>query len=237
MIMTKFIQTILIVFIFAFSVNGQVSKKTFKLYDKKRIKYSCYLPDDYKKQDTFPLVIALHWGWGQGAKAPDFYSYSFLNDFALPVFKEFNPIIIAPDCPADSWINELSVNSILELRDFCIKKYKVDTSKIIIAGFSLGAIGTWYMSAFHPDKFTYAIAIAGYPQQNWVEKIEMNNLYVINSSDDEVIPIEKVDSAIKFLESKNIKVYYKKLYGISHYNTGLFIIPTNAMISNIFKEK
>jgi len=62
-------------------------------------------------------------------------------------------------------------------------------------------------------------------------------LCVINSSDDEVIPIEKVDSAIKFLESKNIKVYYKKLYGISHYSTGLFIIPTNAIITNIFEEK
>lgn len=72
MIITKFIQTILIVFIFAFSVNGQISKKTLKLDDKKRIKYSCYLPEDYKKQDTFPLVIALHWGWDREPRLPTF---------------------------------------------------------------------------------------------------------------------------------------------------------------------
>lgn len=223
------------ILIFSIIVNlsfGQVQQKEFKTRDKSKLKYSCYLPEGYKKKDSIPLIIALHWGWRQ-KKLPDYFSYPFLQDFILPIFKSQDAIIVAPDCSGNSWLEEKSVNNIIELRNYCINKYNIDTHKVLITGFSAGAIGTWYIAAFYSEYFNCAMPIAGYAQKEWVENINEIPLVIINSIDDKVIPFEQVINGVNLLEENGNSYYFKKLKGIDHYGTNLYIIQAKKCLGHI----
>ncbi|MDA3953163.1 MAG: alpha/beta hydrolase-fold protein [Bacteroidales bacterium] len=201
--------------------------------DKSKLKYSCYLPDNYEMKDSLPLIIALHWGWGQD-NIPKYFSKIFMEEFILPIFKDQKSIIVAPDCPGNSWIENISTNSVLELRNYCIDEYNIDTSKILITGFSLGGIGTWYYAAHYSNLYSYAMPIAGYPKEEWLDHINNIHLSIINSIDDVVIPFEQANTAAEYLIKKGLDVNYKKLYGVSHYNTKLFINPAKSFLPDIF---
>ena len=223
------------ILIFSIIVNlsfGQVQKKTLKTSDKSKQKYSCYLPEGYKKKDSIPLIIALHWGWKQ-EKLPDYYSSPFLRDFILPIFKSQDAIIVAPDCSGNSWIEKKSVLNIIELRDYCINKYNIDSNKVLVTGFSAGAIATWYLAAYYSDFFNCAMPIAGYPKKEWIENINEIPLIIVNSIDDKVIPFERVINTVDYLEKNGKNYYFKKLKGIGHYDNSLYIIQTKYCLPYI----
>ncbi len=218
----------IISFIFWFTIpsisHSQIKQKKLKMKDQSIVNYSACFPEKYKKADSLTLVIALHWGWGKG-ELPENFSENFLSNFVSPIYKNDKTIIIAPDCPGKSWIDDKSIASVLELRDYCIGKYNIDTNKIIITGFSLGGIGTWYLATHYSDLFNYAIPVAGYPEKDWLEQLGEIRILVVNSVNDEIIPFEKVKTAVEYLKSKNFDIRLKELYGIGHYDIGLFIKP------------
>lgn len=218
----------LYLFIIQFSYS-QIRQNTYKLTDKTRVTYSGYYPENFKQVDSLSLVIALHWGWGQ-RELPDNFSQEFMENFVIPIYKNQNRIIIAPNCPGKSWIDDKSIASVLELRDYCIEKYNVDTNKIIITGFSQGGIGTWYLATHYSNFFTCAIPIAGYPEMDWLEKPGKINLLVVNSVDDELIPFEKVNSAVEYIKRTDQDVRLKKLFGVGHYNINQFIGPVKDFL-------
>lgn len=211
--------------------SSQVKQKSFKMDDKSRIKYSIYLPPKHKKADSLTLVIALHWGWRK-EKLPDNFSDIFMDGFALPVFENNKTIIIAPNCPGKSWTENISVSTVLALREFCIEKYNIDTRSIVITGFSLGGIGTWYIATHHSELFNYAIPVAGYPEKDWLDQTEQIRILVVNSIADEIIPFEKTNTAVEYLRSKNTDICMKKLYGIGHYDIDFFIKPVRTIFLN-----
>jgi len=211
--------------------NSQVKQKSFKMDDKSRIKYSIYLPQKHKKADSLTLVIALHWGWGK-EKLPDNFSEKFMDSFALPVFENNKTIIIAPNCPEKSWIENKSVSTVLALRKYCIEKYNIDTSSIVITGFSLGGIGTWYLATHYSNLFNYAIPVAGYPEKGWLDQTGQIRILAVNSIDDEIIPFEKINTAVEYLKSKNTDISMKKLHGIGHYTIDFFIKPVRTIFLN-----
>jgi predicted peptidase len=211
------------------SSSAQIAQKSFKMQDKSRVRCSSYKSKDCKKTDTLVLVIALHWGWGQ-KELPDYYSKDFLEGFVVPVFSNHKAIIIAPDCPGNSWTEEQSINVVLELRNYYIQKYNIDTNKIVITGFSLGGIGTWYLAMNYSSQFNYAIPIAGYPKKEWLENYKGDiKIIALNSFNDEVIPIEKVETAINYLKVYEKSVQVKTIYGVSHYNITKFIKPVREL--------
>lgn len=229
------VRFIIVSFIIWFTIPSisysQIKQKSLKMKDKSIVSYSACFPEKYKKADSLTLVIALHWGWGKG-ELPENFSENFLNSFINPIYKNDKTIIIAPDCPGKSWVDDVSVASVLSLREDCIEKYNIDTNNIIITGFSLGGIGTWYLATHYSNLFNYAVPIAGYPEKEWVEQLGDIRLLVVNSVNDEIIPFKKVKTAVEYLKNKNIDIRLRDLYGIGHYDTGLFIKPVKE---NLYK--
>ena len=200
------------------SSSAQIAQRTFKIHDKSLIKYSAYKSDDCEKTDKLVLVIALHWGWGQ-SKLPEYYSKNFLEGFIVPIFSNHNAIIIAPDCTGNSWTEDKSINAILELRNHYVKKYNIEVNSVIITGFSLGGIGTWFYALNYPHLFNYAMPIAGYPKKEWLEDFKGGiEIRALNSFDDEVIPIDKVNYAVEFLKEYKETIRLKIIYGIRRRN-------------------
>ena len=110
--------------------------------DKFSIGYKLFLPDEYGKieNELYPIIIFLH---GVKKRGNDL---SLLDDYGLLRIteqkKDFSYIVLAPQCPEDSYWpnNRLAVMKLLE--EF-LRNYQVDHDRIYLTGFSMGGYGVW----------------------------------------------------------------------------------------------
>src|SRR5690348_14723690 len=122
------------------------------------LKYLLYLPQDYAKQDNWPLMIFLH---GYGERGNDL---ELVKKHGLPkniqAGENFPFIIASPQCPdTTAWPEQ--VDELKGLIDSLIAEYKVDTSRVYLTGLSMGGYGTWFLASRYPEKFAAIAPICG----------------------------------------------------------------------------
>jgi len=99
--------------------------------------YLLYLPTDYGKQESWPLVLFLH---GAGERGDDLELVKKHGPPKLPAEgKDFPFIVVSPQCPKDRWWEPLEL---LALLDDIESKYKVDADRMYVTGLSMGGFGS-----------------------------------------------------------------------------------------------
>ena len=81
-----------------------------------------------------------------------------------------------------------------------MNKYSVYSRRVVVAGFSMGGRGTWYMASRHTDLFSAAIVMAGAPGNLQIDRLATRPTYVIHSRDDEVVEFEPTEKTVKELQ-------------------------------------
>lgn len=190
-----------------------------------------------------PLVIALHYGW-QGA-LPERHARDFLRVFAEPAFGALGAIIVAPQCPGTSWRQEPAERAVLALREHLLATLPVDAARVLLTGFSLGGMGTWFLAAHHPVDFPLAVPVAAVPVAQrgsadrsgltefldaagrgeppvWHDGLVQSRFYAVNSRADELIPFEPVDAGVRALQRRGADIELLALDGVGHYESMRF---------------
>ena len=215
-----------LIFITGFQQPSMVLKESkLKLDDGTELLYTTLYPSRIKKNQKVPLVVALHWGWDRSKPLPAWFGKDFLTRIIQPAFEEISPVIIAPDCPSDTWDNPTSEKAVLLLMDAIMKKYPVDSSRIFITGYSLGGIGTWYISSRHQDLFSLAIPMASSCHEEWLRDWKDLPVFIIQGTADESFPFADIEIKANELIKKNPGTKLIRIDNASHYDTGKFIIP------------
>ena len=190
-------------------------------------RYTIAVPVGYTGNQPIPLVLALHFG---GEVTP-FYGRTFLEELIEPALRELGAIIIAPDCPTNSWTDPQSEKAVLELLAYVEKNYAVDVRRRLITGYSMGGAGTWYLAARNPDRFSAAVIMAGWPPQA-IEDIEWKiPLVIIHSRQDEIVPLQSTEYFTNSLQEKGAAVKLVVLDGITHYEMFRFVEPLRTTVS------
>lgn len=177
------------------------------------LRYAISIPKGYEPDRPRPLVLALHYG---GEVTP-YYGKGFLVQLVEPGVKSLGAILVAPDCPSRSWTDPTSESEVMALIEHILANYSVDRKRILVTGFSLGGRGTWHMASRHPDVFSAAIPMAGWPSDDMVEKIGDMPICIVHSVDDEVVDMEPTKEAVKNLEARDALVKLITVRGITHY--------------------
>ena len=119
---------------------------------------------------------------------------------------------MAPVCLAsDGWANTRCETAILSMLDSVITRFSVDTSKILVTGYSMGGTGTWYFAVKHPEIFKAAIPVSGYPPTNVLPLNSIIPTYIIHSTDDEIVPINNLRAVVINLKDAGCTVEFKIL--------------------------
>jgi antitoxin component YwqK of YwqJK toxin-antitoxin module len=169
-------------------------------------RYITYTPKDYNTDTSkkWPLIIFLHGGSRRGSDLKKLYADGIPDQIYRG--REFSFIIIAPQCPehirwsTDNWFESLykEVNG----------KYRIDTNRVYLTGFSLGGSGTWYIAAKYSDKFAAIAPMSGFTSHmDFIDK-NINKLidmpiWAFHGKIDDVVPFEETERIIKKLEGKN----------------------------------
>lgn len=185
-----------------------------------------------------PVILALHFGF-RGERPSPGYGRNFLDLLVAPAFEDFGAILVAPDAPERSWTHPRSEKALLALIEHLEAHHPVDTDRIVLVGFSLGAIGTWHFTAQHPDLVSAAIVLAGLPaltpaepradrvenlrtfldDPSWPPGLVETPFLVIHSRRDELFPVDLTSRVVKGLKKAGGTVDFVKVQGLGHYNT------------------
>ncbi len=200
--------------------------KITELKSGSKLRYTLALPPEYSPVKTYPLVIALHYG----GKVTPFYGFEFLTVLVEPALKELDAILVAPDCPAMGWTNSTSEEAVLELILLCMETYSIDSDRVMILGFSMGGLGTWYMVGRHPDIFSAAIPIAAPADAETTPLIENVPLYLIHGEKDEIFPLYEVKKLYLKQKAGGAEIQFMVVEKTSHYDLARYITPLKSAI-------
>ncbi|MBN2430644.1 MAG: dienelactone hydrolase family protein [Acidobacteria bacterium] len=179
------------------------------------------VPEGYSPDRPAPLVVALHY---RGPVTP-FFGGGMLRELVEPGLRSLNAVMVAPDCPTDRWNDPVSEAAVLELITDVRAAYAVDSEKIILTGYSLGGIGTWYLAARHPGLFCAAIPMASGTNAATVQQIRDIPLYVIHSTADKLLTIHKIRGFVEELRRRGVSVEFREVPGVDHFDVTAFVEP------------
>ena len=189
----------------------------FALGEGPPLRSSVWVPKTTEER-PLALVVALHWG---GEVTP-FFGMGILRTLAVPAFEDLNAIIVAPDCPGKGWSDSTSEHHVLSLLKYAVEKWPIDTARIVITGYSMGGMGSWFFASRHPDLLSAAVPVAGKPTGKDNVRVPV---YAINGRHDTIIDLGPTQRAIKEMRADGVRAELVIVTGATHYETGKFVSP------------
>lgn len=132
----------------AFIVNAQEIKAEFNKEIKKVQKISYVLDYPQNAKGKIPLIVFLH---GSGERGTDLEMVKAHSPFTYRNLIKEPVAILAPQCPENVWWDTEAVYYLI--KDIQ-QKYKIDESRIVLTGLSMGGWGTLKLAMEHPEMFS-----------------------------------------------------------------------------------
>ena len=196
-----------------------VSEEAMTLDSARSLRYTMAVPPSLSADRPCPLILALHYG---GQVTP-YYGKGFLTGLVLPALRELNAVLVAPDCPGEGWTDPVSERAVMTLLKAIQNDYPIHPQRLIVTGYSMGAVGTWDLVFKHPKLFAGAIPISGMPPKGIIINDPGTPILDIHSRDDELFPLESVRKFIQACESRGLRVELRLVAGVSHYRFDQFV--------------
>jgi predicted peptidase len=179
------------------------------------LKYLLYLPKDYNSiGKPFPLIMSLH-GVGECGDNLD-----LVKIWGIPKILEhdsnFPFIVVAPQCPANSWW-QLHLEELKGLLDEIKTKYNVDKSRIYLTGLSMGGFATWSLAALYPNDFAAIAPVCGGGEI----RLAMHGAYkmpiwVFHGAKDPIIPLQRSQEMVDEIKKKGGDVKFTIYPDLDH---------------------
>lgn len=174
---------------------GKAGKQVAREFSKKITKkveceYLLYLPDDYGKdaKKRWPLMMFLHGAGERGNNIRQVAKHGLPKMIAQG--KNFEFIIVSPQCPNDIWWPEEN-DILISLLDEIEKKYRVDTDRVYLTGLSMGGFGTWSLACQYPKRFAAIAPICGGGERHAAGRLKNIPVWAFHGAKDKVVPVEK----------------------------------------------
>ncbi|MEO2064401.1 MAG: dienelactone hydrolase family protein [Christiangramia sp.] len=172
------------------------------------------VPESASATNKRPLIVNLH-----GASGGDANAHKTTSCYAEPGFASLDPIILSPNAGAQLWISTRNQEMVLTLIELSVKYLPVDTSKIVVTGYSNGGNGAWFFSETQPSIFSAGIPMASsyntFGTDGNARKIN-TPLYEIHGENDEHFPLEETQAWIEATNNAGSNVTLKVAEGLTH---------------------
>lgn len=211
----------------AVQLRPGIHQETLSLGKGGVLRYTVSVPLTLQSGRKVPLVLALHHA---GLVTP-FFAEGYLRAQVEPALNDLHAIIVAPDVPAASWIDPLSEEAVLALLFLAVEHWPVDPDRIVITGYSMGGIGTWYLAGRHPDLFSAAIPVAADAAYGALDGAARVPFYVIHGGHDETFDVQDVRDVVAALEARNAPVRLVVVDDLSHNARSSYAAPLHDAVA------
>lgn len=170
--------------------------------------YARYVPEWYTPEQEWPVVIALHGGWGRGD--------AFLWSWIRPA-KTRGCIVLSPKSWDTTW-TDADLPSLLAMLEETGEQFRVDRSKVLLTGLSDGGIFTYIFGLGHPEPFAALAAIsANFLPMLYPDSGPTPPVYIMHGEADHMFPVRVARGAAWFLQEQGCAVEYHERAGYGHF--------------------
>lgn len=166
--------------------------------------------------DPGAVVVFLHGALPRVlAKLPDPREHTrhLLTCLVEPGLRALNPVIIAPRNEHGRWWEASEAELVLGLAVAARRLWPAASRRMVIAGYSNGALATWYFARLYPQHFVAAIPIAS--NESVIGETPLP-VYAIHGTKDELFPLVPVRAAIDRLRARRGRVTLREKYRGTH---------------------
>lgn len=193
---------------------GQQAPYQINLKQEISMQYLLYLPQEYNVDTTkhFPLLLFLHGSGESGDNIEKVKTHG--PPKLIAEGKNFPFIVLSPQNPD---INKLwNAEAVTALLEHIEINYRVDPTRIHLAGLSRGAYGAWQVAIQNPSKFASLTLISGVSPGFYVKWLKDTPIWVFHGEDDDVIPVSESDNVVKELKDNGQNVRYTRYPNTGH---------------------
>ncbi len=162
--------------------------------------YRLHVPDLPASGARLPLVVWLHDILGVGSD--NLHQISGSNGWAAALFvspatrRRYPCFVLAPQCPRGLlWFNPITrgpsraLQSVLPLIAQLEARYPIDTTRIYLAGQSMGGYAVWSLLESHPGDFAAAIVAAGAGRPSKAASFASTPVWIFHGAWDMLVPV------------------------------------------------
>lgn len=167
-------------------VHAQQKAFTLKIENQTEINYLLYEPKEIDGEA--PLLVFLH-GGGEGGNDIEVVKKNGPPKL-IEEGKEFPFYVLSPQNKYEKgfWDDRM----VMKLVDEVVEKYKIDKSRIYLAGLSRGGYGAWHLAMNNPDNFAAMIVVCAASSPtvyaNWIKHIPV---WIFHGEKDDVVPVSE----------------------------------------------
>lgn len=235
--------TIVILLLISFFFNTYA--QDLSLFEKREyisgtdtLRYRILFPENYDKTKKYPLLLFLH-GAGERGRDNETQLTHGMKLFVQPeIRKDYPVIVVAPQCPLDqSWNTGKADRNVkpivraydynapiatplklaIELTNQVIKTEAVQKDNVVIAGLSMGGMGTFEAVGRYPKLFRAAAPICGGGDTKFYRKAHSKVKYwVFHGDADDVVDVKYSREMVARLKELKADVKYTEYPGVNH---------------------
>lgn len=200
-----------------FAQNRIIKNKTYLKEINESVYYILIKPRNYRSSQKYPLFIFMH---SRGSSA----DYILKDDYSLLTKQNF--YILIPQAPTKyndgfSWYNLKDNNQFvkdLEKSEYVItgttqhinKRHNIDSSRVVLSGFSQGGRLCFYIGFRNPELFSEIIPVGGSYTGNilnpYTNNIKNLKISIFHGTHDSVNSFTRMQNAYQKLKKKGLNV-------------------------------
>ncbi len=167
-------------------LHCQTMPKTYSEAKYGKLEYGFYIPENYDKTKSYPLVMYLH-GWSCNYTV-------YLKWYDSDIQSKHPCFVFTPKTPT-TWVDwsgwndstlSASMFAAMHVLDSLTEKYTIDKTRLYVYGISMGGEGVFDLLHKLPNKFAAAISICGGGQAWWAENVAKTPLWMFHGSADKI---------------------------------------------------
>ncbi len=169
--------------------------------------YTCYVPECYRAERSWPVLLTLHGGSGNDE---DFLwtwlKYAKSRGYLLVSAKSFGPTWFPWDAP-----------SLMFILDEIQARYHVAPDRILLMGLSDGGSFSYEVGFAWPERFHGLAVVAGIlrPHQRSAQASQLP-VYIAHGAQDQLFPVGYIRLVVDKLREWGHNVTYHELAGFGH---------------------
>lgn len=173
--------------------------------------FAVYVPEQYDERRSWPVIVALHGGSGNGRD----FLWTWVRDA-----KRAGHLLVAPTAVGATWgaVDELGL---LEILAWLRTRYTVDASRVLLTGLSDGGTFTLVYGLAHPDVFRALAPCCGvFHPANFANgnlgRARDVPIYLVHGAEDFLFPVALAHLTRDTLAGAGARLVYREIAGLSH---------------------
>jgi phospholipase/carboxylesterase len=177
--------------------------------------FSLYVPEYYAPDRTWPLVVAMHGGSGNGRG----FLWSWLRDA-----RSHGAILISPTATGETWAlmgPDADTPNLMRMLELVRGRWNVDPARLLLTGMSDGGTFSYVSGLEAASPFTHLapISAAFHPMMAAMaepERLRGLPIFITHGARDWMFPAAMARQAHQALAAAGAKVRYNEIADLSH---------------------